>query len=134
MAHRSLKKRTSSVLKLSKPSFKKIETTVPFKGLVIAGFCMSIVTSVVLLVVQNELPPQVPLFYGLPKSEDQLTTSLGLLVPNLISIAFQIFNILLSLFMKDDFLKKTLIVASFATAIFASITTLRVMLLVTSFL
>ena len=108
--------------------------SIPLKKYVVAFFALGIATILtVVLLRERFLPNQVPLFYGLPEGEEQLSSSLGLVVPNLISITILLINVLISLFTKDEFLKKTLIITGFVAISFATITTIRIILLVGSF-
>jgi hypothetical protein len=105
----------------------------PFKNYLWVGVILNLVALAFVLLVQGRLPPQVPLFYGLPQGEEQLTKPIFLVLPALISLAIISINFLSSRFIKDDFLKKVLVVVGLATAVFAGITTFRIILLVGNF-
>ena len=104
----------------------------PFLKLAYAGFLIGIATIVFVILFRNNLPPEVPLFYGSPRGQDQLSPELGLLIPSLISITIVFVNTTLAHLTKDDFLAKTLIVASFIAILFSTITTLKIVFLVGS--
>ncbi len=82
---------------------------------------------------QKSLPPEVPLFYGLPRTEEQLAPSLSLIIPSLASIAIIVVNLLISQFLKDDYLRKVLVLVGVTGVFFATITTLKIIFLVGSF-
>jgi len=86
----------------------------------------------VVLLLQKRLPPEIPLFYGLPEGEDQLTTRLGLLIPAITALIIVLVNLILTRIVDDEFLKKSLIIAGFGVIIFSLATTLKIILLVAS--
>ena len=88
---------------------------------------------IVLLAKTKFLPPEVPLFYGEAQGEAQIGKSLGLTIPSLISLFIIVINLLISFIVKDEFLKRVLILASLACAIFSTITTIKIILLIGSF-
>jgi hypothetical protein len=81
----------------------------------------------------SNLPPQIPLFYGLPETEERLAPSWMLLVPSLVSFLILLINASLSLFIEEEFSKKILVASSFTAALFSTITTLKIISLVGSF-
>lgn len=105
----------------------------PFLPYIYISLGTSILVVLVVLLVQRFLPPQVPLFYGAPASEKQLTSSLGLIIPSLASIIISVFNVSLTFLAKDIFIKKTLVLTTFLISIFAAITTVKIIFLVGSF-
>ncbi|PIP57053.1 hypothetical protein COX04_01675 [Candidatus Woesebacteria bacterium CG22_combo_CG10-13_8_21_14_all_45_10] len=106
---------------------------VPLKNYILAGGAIDLLTAIFVLFAQGRLPPQVPLFYGLPLGEDQLTKPVLLLIPAILSGLIILFNLLLARLTKDDFLKKAFAVAGLASAVFAGITTLKIIFLVGNF-
>jgi hypothetical protein len=105
----------------------------PLKKVFLVSLAINFLTVLAVLLIQNYLPPQGPLFYGLAEGEEQLITPLGLTIPSLTAILFLIINASLTLVVKNDFLQKTLILAGFAVTIFSTITTIKIILLVGSF-
>ena len=85
------------------------------------------------LAIQKRLPPEVPLFYGLAEGEQQLSSSIWLIIPSLTSLGIILLNGIISFFWKKDFLRETLTLTSLAVAILSTITTLKIILLVGSF-
>lgn len=88
---------------------------------------------ILIVILRNMLPPQVPLFYGLAEGEAQLTPTLGLAIPSVTSICIVLINSLLMALVKDEFLKRILVYSSLAVTILSAITTIRIILLVGSF-
>jgi hypothetical protein len=113
-------------------SLRSIEL-VPFKKLILLAIISNIIIMLLVLLFSNNLPPQVPLFYGLARGENQLASRLGLLIPSLVSLSIISFNLIVSFFVKSIFLKKTLIIASVAATVFSLITTVKIFFLIASF-
>ncbi len=93
---------------------------------------ISIITIAAVLIFRKTIPPQVPLFYGLPKGEEQLAPSTNLVIPSLISLAIIITNFALSTVIKDDFLKKALVLTAIVCVFFSTITIVKIFFLVGS--
>jgi hypothetical protein len=102
----------------------------PFKNYFYAAGLVNLLTAVCILLAQSKLPPEVPLFYGLPQGQAQLTKSIFLLIPTIISFSISLVNIFLMTLLKNDFLKKVLICASLTIAIFTSVTSFKIIFLV----
>jgi len=107
-------------------------TTFP-KKIFIISFSIGILSIASALIAQSFLPPQVPLYYGLPVGEEQLSSSLNLVVPGGVSLLILIVNFILIKFTKEDFLKKVLAVIALIASLFAIITTFKIIFLVGSF-
>jgi hypothetical protein len=140
--------KTISKRKLAKPARRKItqkqgflfrkkdleqKDLVPYKKLLISVFVLGLGTIGLVLLLQRSLPPEVPLFYGLPKTEEQLASSLNLIIPSLAALTIIIINLLISQFIKDTYLKSVLVLVGVAGVFFATITTLKIIFLVGSF-
>ncbi|OGM03155.1 hypothetical protein A2115_01405 [Candidatus Woesebacteria bacterium GWA1_41_8] len=93
----------------------------------------NIVIALASLLVLRSLPPQVPLFYGLPETEERLAASWMLAVPSAVSFLILLGNASLSLFTEDEFSKKILAASTLAASLFSAITTLKIISLVGSF-
>ena len=92
---------------------------VPFKSYLLATFIINTLIIVIILLIQSKLPPQIPLFYGLPESEEQLAPSWALIVPSLAALTIGLTNLLICLFVKDEFIKKALIFSALVAFGFA---------------
>lgn len=117
--------------------FKKVPHSdfagLPLKNFIVISYFVSIFTILLVILVKNNLPPEVPLYYGLPRGNDQLTSTLGLTIPSIISIAVITINILIASLLRDDFFKKVLIAAGIASVFFSTTTILKIVFLVASF-
>lgn len=118
--------------KLSDKSQKRLEV-LPFKKLAFASLLISCATIVLVILLRKFLPPEVPLFYGRPKGEEQLATSFSLIIPSLVSFSILVLNSVVSLFLEDEFLRKALVLAGVSIVFFSTITTIKIFLLVGSF-
>ncbi|MFV1916912.1 MAG: hypothetical protein ACC618_00265 [Patescibacteria group bacterium] len=95
-----------------------------------AAFLISAFTIGIVFVLQSRLPPEVPLFYGLPKGEDQLAQKLALIAPSVVSLIIIFVNLSISQLSKDEFLKKALALASLTSVFLSAITTAKISFLV----
>jgi len=86
-----------------------------------------------ILVISNHIPPQVPLYYGLPRGESQLGSSLSLILPISLSSIFVAINSIISYFTVSSFLKKVLIIGSYFTVILSIITVIQIISLLIFF-
>lgn len=84
-------------------------------------------------IAQPFLPPQIPLYYGLPVGEEQLSSSLGLVIPGVVSLLILAVNFILVKIIKEEFLKKVLAITALIASFFAIITTYKIIFLVGSF-
>jgi hypothetical protein len=105
----------------------------PFPKLIYASFFLSLITIILVFVFKNNLPPELPLFYGLPEGEEQLTNTFGLITPVLVALSVLLLNVFLSFFLENSFLQKTLVLSAMAISVFSSITVIKIALLVGSF-
>lgn len=79
------------------------------------------------------LPPQVPLFYGEPLGETQLTPPLGLIIPPLVFSAVSLINYLISLKTQNVFIKQSLVITALVISILAGLSVIKIIFLVGSF-
>lgn len=103
---------------------------IPFLNFVYAAVIINSINLLIVFAFQKNLPPQVPLFYGHTEGEQQLTSSLGLLIPGAYSLVLTVINTVLSIFLGNDYLKKVLIIASFTISLLSIITITKIILLV----
>ena len=102
----------------------------PLKEYFKAAWILDVITIIFGLLIQKLLPPQIPVFYGFPQGEVQLSPPIGILIPSALSLVFILINLFIIRVVKDEFIKKTLIIAGLATAIFAGITVVKIFFLV----
>jgi len=113
----------------------KISTSenIPLRYLFIISAVSSFVGIVGIIILKNNLPPEVPVFYGRSVGEERLGPTVYLIIPSLCSLFVTLVNFILSIFFRNQFLKKALAVTAVTTAIFSFITTVEIVLLVGSF-
>ena len=105
----------------------------PMTRVLYFSILISILTISLVLFIQGNLPPEIPLFYGFAEGEEQLSSPMGLLLPSICALTIVIVNTILILNLKNELLQKSLVVASFATTIFSFVTTVKIILIVGSF-
>ncbi len=106
---------------------------VPFKEVFFIFFGVSFVGMVLVVLLLGNLPPVVPLLYGLPKGEDQLVPKIALIVPLLIAQVITVINMVLVKHTKDHFSQRALVYLVVAVNSLAIITVVKIVLLVGSF-
>ncbi len=117
-----------AIFKKVKPEFEKI----PLKGLFIASFLVSAFGILIGIIAQFFLPPQIPLYFGLPQTNAQLAKPLFIILPSFLSLFISMINTIISIRVSDAYLKKTLAFASLAVCILAIVTTLKIIFLVST--
>jgi uncharacterized Tic20 family protein len=111
----------------------KASTDIPFFKLLVLSFFINIVIILAIWILKSHIPPQVPLLYGLPEGEEQLTTTMGLTIPSFIALAIIVINTIVATIVENNFFRNSLVLTSFAVTIFTAITTIKIVLLVGSF-
>lgn len=76
------------------------------------------------------LPPEIPVFYGLPTGAEQIKPWWFIAVPSLFSILILGLNILLAKLTTQDFLKRALILAAITVSFLSFVTTIKIIFLV----
>lgn len=104
-----------------------------YKSLFLSSAIIVLISSIVVFILRNFLPPKLPLYYGRPVGENQLAGTLSLLIPLVFSFLLTIVNLAVVNLIKDDFLKKILAVSTFVLSILAAITVFKIMALVNLF-
>lgn len=112
---------------------ERIFSRLPFKKLIAVILVLNLLIISLIFIFKNNLPPELPLFYGLPEGEDQLASTIALIIPSIISVSILIINSTISLFVNNEFLKKTLVASILITSFFSIIATFKIFLLVGSF-
>lgn len=102
----------------------------PFKGYLYASGAINLVAILATVAANPNLPPVVPLYYGLPVGNSQLVSSWGLVIAPLSAMLITTINTSLALYLKGVFLKKILAVGSFFISILSIVTIIKVILLV----
>lgn len=111
----------------------KIGEEIPFFKLLLFSLFICIGTILAIMYLKEHVPPQVPLFYGLPEGEEQLAGTLGLTVPSFLALIIIVINTILATIFENNFVRNSLVLTSFAVTLFATITTVKILLLIGSF-
>lgn len=112
---------------------KGIMAKIPLPKIFFASLAIGAVEIALVLLLQSKLPPEVPLYFGLPEGELQVTPSLALVIPGLLSIGVCLLNLSLTFIFTEGYLKKSLVLTSFAFSVFTTVSTLKIIFLVGSF-
>lgn len=105
----------------------------PLKKIFVWSFFISIITILIGLIAKFIIPPEIPLYYGLPQTSEQLAPAILIITPSLFSLLITIINAVLSMYIESDYLKKTLVLSSIFISILAVIATFKIIFLVGSF-
>ena len=97
---------------------------------ILFSILLNILVVMLIFILKNKIPPEVPLFYGRPQTEKQLASSLMLSFPPLLSLAFCIINLLISKLIKDEFPQKVLMGISILVTVLSTITVIKIITLV----
>lgn len=102
----------------------------PFKFSVYTAVAITLVLGALVLTLKNNLPPILPLFYGKPVGEAELTPFYGFLIAPAASLLVIIINTLLSFTFKDVFIKKVLVLSALFITILIAVTVIKIIFLV----
>jgi hypothetical protein len=108
------------------------ESNLPLKQLFTISVSVSFIFVALGLLSQFILPPEIPLFYGLPKNSQQLAPSIFVILPSVISMLLTIVNAIISINTDGVYLKKSLAFASIAICLLSIIATYKIVFLVGS--
>lgn len=103
---------------------------VTFYNFFLAALILSVLSAAGILAVMTFLPPLIPLFYGKPTGTDQLAPSWFIFVIPSLSLFITFINIFINTSAKDDFIKKFLAVGSLVVSLMATLTVIKIILLV----
>jgi len=102
----------------------------PYLKIVITLLGLNLATGLLVIFLQNNLPPEVPLLYGRAYGEKQLVDSIWLIIPSITAVLAILINTAVSCFIKEKLLQQILITTSIVATILALITTIKIILLV----
>ena len=101
-------------------------SNIPYFYGILLMLSVNVLVITLLIIFLNKLPPQVPLFYGLPRGEVQLSAPISLIYPLVLSSLFLIINSVFATLSKSPFSKKVFIGGSVFISILALITVIRI--------
>jgi hypothetical protein len=94
---------------------------------------VNLLTPLSYLLLRKNLPPEVPILYGLSGGENELTPTYGLAFPGLSALVLTLVNTAVVGLSKNTFLKQLLVFTSIAITVFSLVATYKVISLVGSF-
>ena len=108
------------------------ESSLPLKSLFTTSVVINGVFILLGLLGQLILPPQIPLFYGLPKNSEQLAPSIFITLLSVVSLFLTVINAIISINIEGVYLKKALAFASISICLLSVIATYKIVFLVGS--
>lgn len=121
-------------LKFNQPSIglKKgfNKKNIEFPHLTLIVLSLNVVFIVILILISKDLPPQVPLYYGLPRGEQQLISPAALVLPIVLSSLFIVINNIVAYFIESLFLKRVLVFGSCFVSLLSIITIVNIIFLI----
>lgn len=121
-------------LKFNQPSIglKKgfNKKNIEFPHLTLIVLSLNVVFIVILILISKDLPPQVPLYYGLPRGEQQLISPAALVLPIVLSSLFIVINNIVAYFIESLFLKRVLVFGSYFVSLLSIITIVNIIFLI----
>ena len=96
-------------------------------------FVFNLLVILFIVLFESKLPPEIPLYYGRPKGDEQLAKSLYLLIPPIFSAVVVVVNLAIMKLAIQEFLQKILLGVAFLITILSTITVAKIFLLVSSF-
>lgn len=130
-----MKKNSKKSFKFKLPNKSKLSIAIglPHLRLIYYSIVINVLIITAVLILKPNLPPKVPLYYGLPEGGNQIGTSDELIIPSMMSLLVIMINISIASIIKNEFLKRTLIIVSLVITLLSVITTLEIAFLVGSF-
>ena len=128
-------KRRSSAQQKKISSTANTKTDPEKRGVIYLYPTLAIISINILIVVaiivfiSAKLPPQVPLYYGLPRGERQLANPVLLILPVSLASLFITTNTIIAYFTKKKFLKNFLVVLGFFSTLFSIFIMLKIIFL-----
>ncbi len=105
---------------------------IPYIYPILIVLFINILLMITTALISKKLPPQVPLYYGFPRGEQQLGSPTALILPLAISSLFIAINSIFAYFTKPVFLKNTLVIGGFFASLLSAITIIKIVLLTIS--
>ncbi len=103
---------------------------IPYLEFVFAILIANLATMIGVVLLQSKLPPEIPLFYGLPSGTQQIANKQMLVIPSLVSISSLFINVFIIFITNNQFLKKVLVFTCLLITILSITTSVKIFLLV----
>lgn len=110
------------------PRFERL----PLFKLIISTVITNLIVILIGLAAKFILPPQIPIFFGFPQTEEQLAPSLLIIIPPIISLFFTIINSVAAINIESSYIKKSFAFASLAVTLLSTIAVIKIIFLVGS--
>lgn len=110
------------------PRFERL----PFFKLIVISLITGLVIIGLGLLSKFILPPQIPIFFGFPQTEEQLAPSLSIIIPPIISLIFVLINSIIAINIENGYVKKSLAFGSLVITLLSTIAVIKIIFLVGS--
>ena len=105
---------------------------IPFKRAYLSAGLINLLAILFVFVFSQNIPPEVPLLYGLPRGEEQLVPKFFLILPTAAALIIVILAALTSIKIKDLFVKQIFLGTSIVITTLAIMTVVKIINLVGS--
>ena len=112
---------------------KLVASGLPFKRIGTLSLAIDSLAIFVSLLFQNNLPPEIPLFYGKPRGNEQLLPKIYLVLPPATALIATMVNVGVAKIIKDKFLQKLLTSTVAVTSVMAAFAVYKTLSLVGNF-
>lgn len=112
---------------------KRILKKIPLNPQLVGLWGFNLLVIGFVFLVMDRLPPEVPLFYGKPRGEEQLVGRVMLVLPPAVSMLIALSNAIIIRLTKDVFLKNVLLGLAVTATLLSTITVFKIINLVGSF-
>lgn len=123
----------NSKFSMSLSKTRLVSKNIPHIYWILTALAINVILIIMLVLFSSKLPPQTPLYYGLPRGERQLSAPSSLILPLALSSLFVAINSIIANFSDNQFLKNTLIATSLFSSLLSIVTVVKIILLTTSF-
>ncbi|KKP47600.1 MAG: hypothetical protein UR39_C0003G0005 [Candidatus Woesebacteria bacterium GW2011_GWA1_33_30] len=110
------------------PRFERL----PLFKLIVAIVITNLSVILIGLLARIILPPEIPIFFGLPQTEEQLAPALFITIPPTISLIFVLINSTMAIHIESFYIKKSLAFGSLAITLLSTIAAFKIIFLVGS--
>lgn len=105
----------------------------PLRMVLHFSLILNVLIILVGLISRAFIPPEIPILYGFPQGESQIANSFFIILPASIALLLTLLNSIIALKSDGIFIKKSLILSTFAISLLAAVTTIKIIFLIGSF-
>lgn len=102
----------------------------PLRKLIIFSIILNAAMILIGLFSNFILPPEIPVYFGLPQTSEQLAPRILIILPFILGLIISLTNCLIAIKISNNYLKKALGFATFSISILAFIASIKIIFLV----